>query len=49
MFLATKLGMTVSRLREELAADEYMRWGVYFARKAHREELKRLQAEGGAQ
>ena len=47
MFLATKLGMTVGRLRQELAADEYMRWGVYFARKAQRDELARLQQQGG--
>jgi hypothetical protein len=47
MFLATKLGMTVARMRRELAADEYMRWGVYFARKAQREELARLQRGGG--
>jgi hypothetical protein len=47
MFLATKLGTTVGRLREEMAADEYVRWGVYFARKAQREELARLQREGG--
>lgn len=28
--------MTVARLREELDGDEYMRWGVYFGRKAQR-------------
>jgi hypothetical protein len=49
MFLATKLGMTVARMRQELAADEYMRWGVYFARQAQREELARLRREGGGQ
>jgi hypothetical protein len=49
MFLATKLAMTVGRLREQMASEEYTRWGVYFARKAQREELARLQREGGAQ
>lgn len=47
MFLASKLGMTVARLRQEMAAEEYMRWGVYYARKAQREELARLQQQGG--
>jgi hypothetical protein len=47
MFLAAKLGMTVARMRREMASDEYTRWGVYFARKAQRQELARLQQAGG--
>lgn len=33
--------MTVDRLRTEMPADEYTRWGIYYARKAQREELAR--------
>lgn len=36
--------MTVARLRVEMPAEEFMRWGVYYARKAQREELERLKA-----
>jgi hypothetical protein len=46
MFLAATLGMTVGRMRREMASDEYARWGVYFARKAQRDELARLQQKG---
>jgi hypothetical protein len=49
MYLATKLGMTVARMRREMAADEYTRWGVYFARQAQRAELTRLQQGSGGQ
>ena len=45
-FLAQKLGMTVGRLRSEMSADEFLRWGVYYARLAQREELERLKAGG---
>ncbi|MFI6763874.1 hypothetical protein ACIBF5_32615 [Micromonospora sp. NPDC050417] len=34
--------MTVARLRAEMSADEYMHWGVYYARKAQRAELDAL-------
>ena len=47
-FLAVELGMTVGRLRAEMSQDEFMRWGVYYGRKAQREELAQLQAKGGA-
>ena len=40
-FLADKLGMTVSRLRHEIDTDEFMRWSVYYARKAQSAELAR--------
>jgi hypothetical protein len=46
-FLAQKLSMTVASLREQMPADEFMRWGIYYARKAQREELERLKAGGG--
>jgi hypothetical protein len=45
-FLAQKLGMTVARLRAEMSNSEYVAWGVYYARKAQREELARRLAEG---
>jgi len=38
--------MTVARLRAEMSADEFLRWGIYYARKAQREELERLKAKG---
>jgi hypothetical protein len=46
MYLATKLGMTVGRLREQMSSDEFMRWGVYYARIAQRDELERLKGSG---
>lgn len=36
--------MTVAHLREQMTADEFMRWSVYYARKTQREELERLKA-----
>lgn len=39
--------MTVDRLRREMSGEEFMRWGVFYARKAQREELERLKAEKG--
>jgi hypothetical protein len=39
-FLAQKLGMTVARLRAEMTNQEFMEWGVFYARKAQREELE---------
>lgn len=38
-FLAEQLHMTVTRLRREMPAQEYMQWGVYFGRKAQKQEL----------
>lgn len=38
-FLAQKLGMTVGRLRVEMGADEFTGWGVYYGRKAQREQI----------
>ena len=38
--------MTVGQLREQMSSDEFVRWGVYYARIAQREELERLKAGG---
>lgn len=46
MFLAQKLAMTVDRLRAEMPAEEFMRWGIYYGRKAQREELERMKGGG---
>ncbi len=37
----------MGRLRQEMGNDEFVRWGVYYARKAQRQELERLKAGGG--
>lgn len=39
-YLAERLGMTVSRLRREMPSYEFMQWGVYFGRKAQRQEME---------
>lgn len=44
MFLAEKLSMTVSRLRDEMSNAEYVRWSVYYGRKAQREEMALAEA-----
>lgn len=38
--------MTVARLNAEISNDEFVRWSVYYGRKAQREELARLKAGG---
>jgi hypothetical protein len=38
--------MTVAELRERLSMQEYVYWGVYYSRKAQRQELERLRAGG---
>jgi hypothetical protein len=40
-YLAQKLGMTVGRLEREMSNIEFVRWAVYYGRKAQREELAR--------
>ncbi len=40
-FLAQKLGMTVADMRDRMSQEEYMRWGVFYAREAQRRELAR--------
>lgn len=49
-FLASKLGRTVAELREDMSADEFMRWGVYYGREAQRAEMaaKTPKKGGGA-
>lgn len=39
--------MTVARLRAEMSNDEFTRWGIYYGRKAQREELAAKTAKGG--
>lgn len=39
--------MTVGQLREQMSNDEFVRWGVYYARITQRLELERLKAGGG--
>lgn len=31
--------MTVARLRAEMSADEFLHWGIYYGRKAQREQM----------
>jgi len=38
--------MTVARLRAEMDNGEFIRWQVFYARKAQREELERLKSGG---
>lgn len=45
-FLAAELGMTVADMRARMSQDEYVRWGVYYGRKAQREELELKRAQG---
>ncbi len=37
--------MTVAHLRAEMDNGEFVRWQIYYARKAQREELERLKAQ----
>lgn len=39
-FVAERLGMTVGALRRDMSADEFLRWVVFFGRKAQRDELR---------
>jgi hypothetical protein len=45
-FLAQKLSMTVARLREEMPAQEFVRWSVYYGREAQRKQLATARAGG---
>jgi hypothetical protein len=38
--------MTVGELRDRMSGDEYLRWTIYYGRKAQREELARMKAGG---
>ncbi|WP_154814578.1 hypothetical protein [Actinophytocola xinjiangensis] len=44
-FLAEKLGRTVAEL-DEMSWEEFMRWGVYFGRKAQEQQLANQQTQG---
>jgi hypothetical protein len=46
-FLAQKLGRTVGELRASLSQEEFLYWGMHYARKAQREELEIARAKGG--
>lgn len=39
--------MTVGRLRDEMSNEEFVRWQMYYARIAQRQELERLKQGGG--
>jgi hypothetical protein len=39
--------MTVARLRDEMSNEEFVRWEVYYARIAQRQELERLKQGSG--
>ncbi|MET9303196.1 hypothetical protein ABZX66_28135 [Micromonospora aurantiaca] len=40
------MGRTVAELREQMSNDEFVQWGVYYARRNQRAELERLKAGG---
>lgn len=44
-FLAQKLGRTVAELGE-MPHDEYVKWNVYYARKAQRQDIETKRAKG---
>lgn len=40
--------MTVDRLRRSMSSEEFVRWGIYFARKSQRQELEIARAKAAA-
>lgn len=38
--------MTVAEMRERMGNDEFVQWGVFYARKAQRQELELKKAKG---
>lgn len=44
-YLAQKLSMTVSEMRQRMSNMEFEHWQIYYARIAQREEMARLQAK----
>lgn len=38
-FLAEKLGCLVADLRTRITSQEYLRWGIYYGRKAQAQQL----------
>lgn len=45
MFLAQKLSRTVDELRESLSNAEYVRWSVFYGRKAQRQQMAMQRAK----
>lgn len=43
-YLATKLHMTVGRIRAEMTQGEFVQWSVYYQRVAQQIELEKLKA-----
>lgn len=43
-YLATKLHMTVGRIRAEMTQAEFVQWSVYYQRVAQQIELEKLKA-----
>lgn len=44
-YIAERIGMTVGELRRRMGADEFLRWQVYYGRKAQKQQ----QAQWGQQ
>jgi hypothetical protein len=44
-FLAEKLGRTTAEI-DEMPHDEFVKWIVYYGRKAQRREIERAKAKG---
>jgi hypothetical protein len=44
-YLADRLGKTVAAMRAEMGNDEYVRWAIYYGRKAQRQELAMKMAQ----
>lgn len=44
-YLADRLKLTVAQLRQQMSADEFMRWGVWHGRRA---QVQQLAARKGA-
>jgi len=36
--------MTVAEMRERMSAEEFTHWGMYYSRKAQRQELENLRS-----
>lgn len=46
-FLAQKLGRTVTELRREMPAEEYVGWTVYYGRLYQKREIEAAKARAG--
>lgn len=45
-YLASQLKMTVSDLRRRMSHAEFVRWNIYYARIAQRQELEQAKQKG---